>query len=795
MQGGTVRLLYWPETATSMTDGSLTTPTGSAIFVTKGITLTSPTVYVSYSRLYAFNACSGIGSTHNATIVPIPTDGTLSSIWAVPMQTAYDATDLSMGTASFNFTDLTEPVPMSIYSSQSWCAQYVNTPYDQQGWGKEKRAFSETTSWSCPSTRLYAPIIMVPSAVLESIEPMWSECVEAYGGVFDPPHALTATSVMAMPTTKVTQQETPVTTSAMPASSVQPTTPSPTVATSSPTTASNSLVRSQDTSSSADPPASTTNALSVLESALTDPETSDPEQTTTGIPVFGSSESNRLSSNSWTSSSAADPTDAVAPTDVMDSTGEADPTTRTTTTGIGGYVAQGLGISAAAETTTASAAMSDPAHAVDPNSPAAQATSVIEATSTTGLNSGQNSPVASATSPAVSVATNVVVISSKTLQPGEVTSLDGVQFSIGTSDVVLDGSSSILFTAATSSVDNAPVATVGGQTLAADPASSGDVLMGGTATLHPGESTTVDNVPLLVLSGAVVIGGSTTASVPVGNQRISEAIITLSDGHILTVEAYKSWVGTATESLSGSNQGQVGISTSTTAEDPSSTGKRILVIASQTFTGVGQEGSLEIFRGTSTSFALAEGGDAVTIDGQPVSAGSSNLIAIGLGISASTASLDPVSTPLPSAITVDSQVFTEVLQTKGGDVFANTQTTFTVSPGGAAASIASQVISAGPEEAVVIGTGGEALTVHIAPASHPLSALSLDPGTLTTGPIPSPSGATQTGGVLPVSMAGVATQATSTKTAGAMRCNARWDLVITAGVVSWLWRMIVSRSL
>ena len=171
--GGMVRLLYWPATETlllNMTTGILATDTQPLTAFAFGTSLVSPTVYISYSSLYASDSCSGIGTTLSPTIIPIPTSLTLSSLWAM-----YPG--LEMYTASFNYTDLNTPVPATIFSRMPQCA-----------------------FGPCFDFEDYEPILVVPPQLLQSLNPQWASCSPDIRGVYDPPHALTAAAEAAAPT-------------------------------------------------------------------------------------------------------------------------------------------------------------------------------------------------------------------------------------------------------------------------------------------------------------------------------------------------------------------------------------------------------------------------------------------------------------------------------------------------------------------------------------------------------------------------------------------------------------------
>ena len=147
---------------------------------TLGTVLTSPTYYVSYKSVFASDGCSGVGPTLYSTIVPIPRTEQLSSVFGgtlpcvAHVQNAF--TQEWTATASFNVTDLIEPVPFSIYSSQPWCATYQ---------------FEHGCNKACPTTEAYKPIVVVPEVVLQSMDPAWASCYGDIRGVYDPPIALT----------------------------------------------------------------------------------------------------------------------------------------------------------------------------------------------------------------------------------------------------------------------------------------------------------------------------------------------------------------------------------------------------------------------------------------------------------------------------------------------------------------------------------------------------------------------------------------------------------------------------
>lgn len=96
-------------------------------------------------------------------------------------------------TASFNFTDLYQtPVPDSIYDQQPRCAR-------SEAAAKGGRYRPVPPDYSCARTAPYEPIIVIPLEVRE-LDPEWSLCNGGIRGVYDPPLALTPTDAIALPT-------------------------------------------------------------------------------------------------------------------------------------------------------------------------------------------------------------------------------------------------------------------------------------------------------------------------------------------------------------------------------------------------------------------------------------------------------------------------------------------------------------------------------------------------------------------------------------------------------------------
>ncbi|KAI7223390.1 hypothetical protein KC333_g556 [Hortaea werneckii] len=204
--GNTVQVYYWPPSTATMVENGTMTARPSAlpssgnksepvIAVVDNTTLTSPTVYISYAKLYASNSCSGIGRTVHNTIIPLSSSAELSSL-------AYHVIDDSIGfrpghwvggswkyvTKPFNYDDLQEPIPESIYNQMPAC-QVRSHAWVTAGVGGD---------FTCSPHVAYAPLIAIPPQVFD-IDPAWASCTGWYGGLYDPPKALQGATAVATP--------------------------------------------------------------------------------------------------------------------------------------------------------------------------------------------------------------------------------------------------------------------------------------------------------------------------------------------------------------------------------------------------------------------------------------------------------------------------------------------------------------------------------------------------------------------------------------------------------------------
>lgn len=197
--GSTVKVFYWPpSTASAWQNGTMTatvtqkppSETEVMVAVVDNATLTSPTVYISYDVLYASDSCSGLGATYRNTIVPLSRSADLSSLVYVQYQ---GENNFIYTTQAFNYDDLQEPIPDSVYQQLPSCAR------EYQSFSISYFGGSNTTAFTCERRGAYSPIIAIPTEV-RNLNPAWKDCTVWYGGLYDPPSALQAVPLAVTPT-------------------------------------------------------------------------------------------------------------------------------------------------------------------------------------------------------------------------------------------------------------------------------------------------------------------------------------------------------------------------------------------------------------------------------------------------------------------------------------------------------------------------------------------------------------------------------------------------------------------
>ncbi|TKA79060.1 hypothetical protein B0A55_02519 [Friedmanniomyces simplex] len=566
-------------------------PSNSTVVVSYGGTqLTSPTIYISYHLLYASNSCGPIGPTIRNTIVPLTKSADLASI-----QWNFLDFDHQWMTEPFNFTDLIEPVPQSIYNKQPSCAvQAVSWVQDSPGsvsglsqlgsWsGTGDAWWSVTSNFDCPRTGPYRPIIAVPAEVRD-LAPEWSSCTVWYGGLYDPPKALQSQSAVATPTMPAAY----TTTSASPSSTMQNTQPSQTAG---PTQTGGSPAYQASTSTG-----------STKESATTPvsygPQPGDAgsiEQTSTATSQDAGGAIVSIIAGASSSTHSQDPTQASSAGDPAVASTASDPSS---------------GSSAFSDPSNTPAAYSDPsdpgATSANPGSETSRQTVAVGQQTTVGsVAISAGSGYESGSDPTPSTA---AVIGGETLLPGQATTVDNTPYSVNSEGGVVIGASTFASQNAVSVLSAAeqsatqvmdPAATDPGVSLGTDPGADG-----ATGAVVTGNGQTVTAVR--VAPGSYAVGGTTITA--------SQAA-TLRNGQVLSIGADPSALVVGSETMSVS-----------ALETPSIASDEAVLTANGTpitaYQPPGQTGLAVI--GGST---LSVGGAAITMDsGNVVSLASNGLV-------------------------------------------------------------------------------------------------------------------------------------------------------------------------
>jgi hypothetical protein len=212
--GGTVKLLYWPVTVEGDFCGQRTTITNNATttqsLVSNGMTYVSPSVYISFQSLYAFDDCSSeIGRRIEGTILAMQPDK-LSSARGnhLAPRTPY----------SLNFADLNVPVPGQYHLSTLQCSR-ARHPYFMEANSPTASAYCAQVKYDwIPCDTIYdegytSLMLWLPDEV-SSMRPEWSTCRKAIWGIYDPPHALQTVNELTPDASSSLSKETPVLTPA-----------------------------------------------------------------------------------------------------------------------------------------------------------------------------------------------------------------------------------------------------------------------------------------------------------------------------------------------------------------------------------------------------------------------------------------------------------------------------------------------------------------------------------------------------------------------------------------------------
>lgn len=199
IRGDHVRLIYWPVTTTGAnscrSNGTTVTPTATGIQTLEslGWTFTSPSVYISFQSLSAWDwGCyTEIGEGISNTIIGLPPESLSSAVGG----------HLGRSPVPYNLADLNGFVTSSAY--------FEMQEYD----------------WSGPGSTilddLYFPTIWMPEEVL-TFRPEWRKCGLSIFGINDPPVALSSVEFLTSEAPKSTSKPNTATPVASPSNTDAP---------------------------------------------------------------------------------------------------------------------------------------------------------------------------------------------------------------------------------------------------------------------------------------------------------------------------------------------------------------------------------------------------------------------------------------------------------------------------------------------------------------------------------------------------------------------------------------------
>jgi hypothetical protein len=735
--------------------------TGEKPFVveTLGTTLTSPTLYVSYHSLYATNGCGHkVGTPMYDQIIAIPTASTLSSVWASPLGGAvifYNGPGVITATASLNITDLHEPVPMSIYSSQPFCASYAQA----------NAAHFEMNSWDCPRDSPYKPVIKLPHDILQRLDPAWADCAEAYGGVYDPPIALRPADAIAVPTRPAGNEEPTSTPAAEASKPRRPTTAHPTRVASQVTEAVESTrLSSPDGDHGVGLPTPTTSPEEFSDAPGRTPASAgdhNAEGPTADSSSVGSSKppTEHPSEQAMASGNSDDHSGSLAQNgqqekgdrpgnnDLKPTKDKKPPVDGASPTGsaVGNNVISVLesALQAAIDQIrpqkTSQSQVSEGKTSLS-NQDAPGSAGHDDATIATGpVNQVGVLQVGSDVYSQVQAESGAAVFanahSTITLSPGgPVANIGSHSISAAASDVFVVGSGTNIIT---TSLYSPGVSAVDGQSLAgaaSATAGAGYVHLNAKPTsLRDEKALTIGDQ---VLTAAVANGGlvyanaQTTVTFKPGNFPASVAGVELSEA-----ASGRLVVGT------GSDATTFALPTHAYAPNVNSNGldPEVLTVGDQVLTAALSDGAL-IYVNTITTVTLKPGQFPASIGGVQLSEAASGRLVVGTGSDARTLTLP---TQL-EALTIGTHIFTAV-KTQAG-VYANAETTVSLEPDGSATTIDGVRVSQASGELVVVGTGSDVRTLVL-----PTKAGALTIGTHVLTPVATHIGAVYADAVTTVS--------------------------------------------
>lgn len=447
----TVDLFYFPTPAVE---------SAATSFESNGYTFESPSVYIGFTSLYAYDFCGTVGDVYVSTTIAF--DPSEISTLGVPVPTTTTFTQVH--------NDWSAPDPNQLTTETDTWTDKVGLPtrIDFRDLNQDCSTISGYSFLASePLTQLNTydpchPIVVLPSRV-RALDPAWASCLDnAIRGFYDPPSALTAVTALI-----------PVPTSSSPIETPQPVSEDPTTSPTTPSAA----------------PASTPTPV------LPDPTTTPP------LPPASSSPNPPVQPNTAPADPSGPPAQSdPAPVDPTQPPAQSNPAPADPTT------PAPIQTSAGSTTQPAGAVPANSAAPSDAQSQPVAAPPVSQGAPTPSVPAGQPVPGTSVIPEvAISIPTPGAVIASQTLKPGgpAITSA-GVVFSAPTS-----GSSVIAIIGSSTLQPGGPAVTSSGVVFSI-PTSGGSVV----ASAAPTESADpfIGSIILSIIGGG---GGSTPSGISI----------------------------------------------------------------------------------------------------------------------------------------------------------------------------------------------------------------------------------------------------------------------------------------
>ncbi|KAK4499875.1 hypothetical protein PRZ48_008061 [Zasmidium cellare] len=705
--GGPVQLYYFPvdtgnqslcSNRTAISSGSPTTPPPTV--VTDGITMTSGSVYVSFSTLFAYYDGFGYGPGTNYKDLII----TLAS----SQVSTNCGNDNGIGT-QINYADFNYPIAASAYSCAHPCAApCVDATCTPQAC---------STIWDD-----FNPVMAIPTPVLD-LQAAWKTCSFADENgpqwLFDPPQALTQAAREAQPT--------------VPGGGDAPSSPTPAPAQSQPPD--NQPSEGGVTVPSPKPTPQSPAAQ----------QTNPPAAQSDNLPSNGNQQpSPSNNNNNPPQSNGASP---PAPSPSNGGNGQSPQNSPTSPNSPGSQNNPGAQNSPAPQNSPGNQNSPAPANSQGAQSPPAAQNSPGPQNSPSNQNSPQNTPSTNNQGSPSNQQNNPNSQNNPNNQqnnPNGQNNPSNQQNNPGGSDQQNSPAGS------NNNNQPAPVAqvTAGSNTIQANQLPGNSIAVGGT-TLAPGEAATISGVAVSAdpSGNNIIVGSQTAGFAPAPANNDNNAVFAAGDATITAAAA----PGASNAVVVGGNTLSQGGSVAVVNGQTISQGQNGPVVINggntQALNRVG--GSSSVFAAGSVSITaspaagtngamvvdgttLSAGGSAAVVNGQTISQGSSGLMAVN---GDNTQTLNPVAAP--SVFTAGSLTITAspAAGTNGAMVIDGT----TLSLGGSAAVINGQTISDASGGLVAVGPSG---TSTLSPAASGGDAQTLAFGslTITASAVPGSSG-------------------------------------------------------